>query len=40
MVPAEVETIDEMYNHILDMIAEGGSLDNVDTCLLYTSRCV
>lgn len=31
VVPAEVETIDEMYNHILDMIAEGGSLDNVDT---------
>ena len=30
MVPAEVETIDEMYNHILDMIAEGGSLENVD----------
>lgn len=29
-VPAEVETIDEMYNHILDMIAEGGSLENVD----------
>ena len=31
VVPAEVETIDEMYDHILDMIAEGGSLDNVDT---------
>ena len=30
VVPAEVETIDEMYNHILDMIAEGGSLENVD----------
>lgn len=29
-VPAEVETIDEMYTHILDMIAEGGSLENVD----------
>lgn len=31
VVPAEVETIDEMYTHILDMIAEGGSLENVDT---------
>lgn len=31
VVPAEVETVDEMYNHILEMIAEGGSLENVDT---------
>lgn len=30
VVPAEVETIDEMYAHILEMIDEGGSLENVD----------
>ena len=30
LVPAEVESLDEMYNHILEMIDEGGDLENVD----------
>lgn len=30
VVPASVETQDEMYEHILDMIDDGGSLDHVD----------
>ncbi len=31
VVPASVETQDEMYEHILDMIDDGGTLDHVDT---------
>ena len=30
LVPAEMESIEEMTNHIFEMIAEGGSLDNVE----------
>lgn len=30
VVPAQVETVDEMYDHILEMIDEGGDLANVD----------
>ncbi len=31
VVPADVETKDEMYNHIIEMIEDEGTLDNVDT---------
>lgn len=31
VVPASVETLDEMYDHILEMINDGGSSENVDT---------
>lgn len=30
MVPAEVETKEEMYNHIVEMINDGGSSENVE----------